>query len=127
MPAVNSTRPVKYRNHCPTPTLSNISTIAGAPASLEPPATMKASAVTTERVQRVMRRPLPEAAGSWLDIVIRMFLRKCYRCRFGNSKPLPRLPQLFGALCREESYGVVSGESQEIAHERAMRLPRRRA
>src|ERR1700676_4430139 len=61
MAAVTSRRPVKYRNHCPKPTLSNISTIAGTPASLEPPAAMKASAVRTERVQRMMRRTLPEA------------------------------------------------------------------
>src|SRR5260370_40431360 len=80
MAAVTSRRPVKYRNHCPKPTLSNISTIAGTPASLEPPAAMQASAVRTERVQRMMRRPLPEAAGSSFDIVIRILLRK--RCRY---------------------------------------------
>src|SRR4051794_37203482 len=47
---------------------------SGTPASSAPSAAMKASAVITERVQRVMRRPLPEAAGTSFDSVIRILL-----------------------------------------------------
>src|ERR1700676_2250775 len=71
MAAATSRRPVKYRNHCPRPTLSNISTIAAAPASLALPAAKKATATRPERVQRVIRRPLPEAAGSVFVVIIR--------------------------------------------------------
>src|SRR3954462_5985465 len=74
MPAVNSRKPVTYRSHCPTPTLSKCWTIEGTPASLAPPVAMNTSAVMTERIRRMIRRPLPAAAGRSLAVVIRLLL-----------------------------------------------------
>src|SRR5713101_1517707 len=71
MPAATSRRPVKYRNHWPRPTFANSSTIIAAPANLAPPAPIKTRATRPERIQRVMRRPLPEAAGSAFVVIIR--------------------------------------------------------
>src|SRR6267378_3445636 len=70
MPAATSRRPVKYRNHWPRPTLANSSTMTPAPANLAPPAPVKARATRPERIQRVTRRPLSEAAGSAFVVVI---------------------------------------------------------
>src|SRR5713101_9898895 len=62
---------VKYRNHWPRPTLSNNSTITAVPANFPPPAPIKARATRPERVHRVMRRPLPAAAGSAFVVIIK--------------------------------------------------------
>src|SRR5216683_3845000 len=61
----------KYRNHWPRPTLANRSTITAAPASLAAPAPTKVSVTSAERIQRVRRRPLPEAASGVLVVIIR--------------------------------------------------------
>src|SRR5258708_7131872 len=74
MPPATSRRPVKYRNHWPTPTLSNNSTIAAVPASLPPPTNTNARATSPETVHRVMSRPLSEAAGSVFVVIMGSFL-----------------------------------------------------
>src|SRR6266851_3949262 len=89
MPAATSKRPVKYRNHWPKPTLSNSSIIAGTPANLEPPAAIKAKATKTERLQRVMRRPLPEEAGSAFVVITRLSFRVFYQlywCQYSRRQ-----------------------------------------
>src|SRR6266481_952461 len=73
MPPPTSSKPVRYRNHWPIPTLSNNSIIAAVPANLPPPTNTNARATSPERVHRVMSRPLPEAAGSVFVVIIGSF------------------------------------------------------
>src|SRR5260370_32037470 len=60
MPPLTSSSPVTIRNHCPTPTLSKIYTIAWTPASFAPPAPRNAAPSDMRNTHKPTVRPFPE-------------------------------------------------------------------